>query len=128
MAKFEIEIYYDHKDNSAIGDWLEQIEEKIHTKTNRILYRKIRHLFSLVEEFGPSLSMPDNRKLEDIDSPPIWELRVTGPIDYRIFWTLWKGSVLLLHWIKKDTNKTPAREIKKCQSLYYDWINRYGND
>lgn len=126
MGKFNIEFYYNNKNQSPVGDWLETIEQKVSTKYYRVLYKKINHLLHLVEEFGPGLSMPDNLKIEDVSNPPIWELRIKGNNDYRIFWTLWKGSVLLLHWIKKDTNRTSAREFKKCKTFYIDWVNRFG--
>lgn len=124
--KFEILFYVDRHEKSSLLEWLHALQVGSKIKNNRVLLAKIRHLFSLLEQHGPRLTMPECRKLVSVVNPPLWELRILTINHYRIFWTLWQGDVLILHWMRKDTAKTPKLDILKAQTHYKDWINRHG--
>lgn len=126
MKQFDVEFYYDVSERSPVADWIDDLVANDHKKNERILLQRIRHMFNLVQTFGPALSLPDGRKLTGVAEPPIWEIRIKTQNYYRIFWTLWQGNALMLHWIQKDTDKTPPRDIAKAQSNYWDWVRRFG--
>lgn len=61
-------------------------------------------------EFGTALSMPDVRAMQ---GTPLWELRIRGRIQHRVFYVSMQGRrLLLLHAFTKKTQKTPSREIQ----------------
>lgn len=71
-------------------------------------YAKILHLILLLKNNGPFLKPPYIKKLQ----ANLYELRITGKIPVRIFYTMINNEYYLLHIFKKKTNKTPNKEIK----------------
>ncbi|MGD7008787.1 type II toxin-antitoxin system RelE/ParE family toxin [Metabacillus sp. 84] len=50
----------------------------------------------------------------------IWELR---PKDHRVFFFGWEGNkIVLLHTFRKQTQKTPQREIDQAEKEMADWL------
>lgn len=78
---------------------------------------KIGHLFDLLTKHGHMLGVPHAKRL----MPDLYELRVRGKEELRIFYTFRKKEVILLHAFKKQTQKTPHKEIdtalKRMQNL-----------
>lgn len=68
---------------------------------------KITHLFDLLEKHGPMLGMPHTKKV----ASDLYELRVRGKEEIRIFFTFKDKKIYILHGFKKKTQKTPAKEI-----------------
>jgi phage-related protein len=68
---------------------------------------KASHHVNLLEVYGNRLGMPHSRKL----TLRLYELRVRGKMEVRIIYAFVKGNIYLLHAFKKQTNKTPSREI-----------------
>lgn len=67
---------------------------------------------------GKELSLPYIKHIEG----DIWELR---PLKDRIFFVAWyNGSYVLLHQFRKETQKTPTREIEKAKREYEDLKER----
>lgn len=65
-------------------------------------------LIDFLTEYGPFLSEKYTKKLRK----DLYELRITGKEQIRIFYTVWQKEIILLHAFKKKTQKTPLREIK----------------
>jgi len=62
----------------------------------------------LLEKYGPGLGMPHSKMI----APGLYELRVRGQNEVRIFY-MFKGKfVYFLHAFKKQTQKTPDKEIE----------------
>lgn len=72
---------------------------------------KILREIDLLSEFGLSLGMPHIKKLHDSNN--LWELRIKHSSNiFRIFYFHFiEGKFILLHAIKKTTNKTPKKAI-----------------
>lgn len=71
---------------------------------------KIRHLLNMLKELGIQFGLPHAKKLSGTD---IWELRVLGKDNIRIFYAaIERKKFILLHGFKKKSNKTPFKELK----------------
>jgi phage-related protein len=71
---------------------------------------KISNTFDLLSEYGIRLGLPHVKKLVGTD---IWELRILGGDNIRIFYIAISGKVfLLLHGFIKKSQKTPNKEMK----------------
>jgi len=68
---------------------------------------KIAHNLDLLEEYGHQLGMPHSKKIDK----ELYELRIRGTEEIRIFYTFRKNRIYLLHGFKKKTQKTPSKEI-----------------
>ena len=69
---------------------------------------KIALSILLLKNQGPFLKPPYIKKLQD----KLYELRISGTIQIRIFYTVHRSEYYLLHAFGKKTQKTPIREIK----------------
>jgi phage-related protein len=78
---------------------------------------KIGHLIELLKTYGHTLSVPHAKRLRS----ELYELRIRGKVELRILYTFQKQTVILLHGFRKQTQKTPQKEIdialKRIQSL-----------
>ena len=69
---------------------------------------KIVHGIDLLEKYGPVLGMPHSKKI----SKNLYELRIRGKQEVRIIYTFVKSRIYLLHSFKKQSRKTPLKELK----------------
>lgn len=69
---------------------------------------KIGRLLDLLRYKGPFLLMPYSKKIKG----NLFELRVRGFQEVRIFYTFRRGSVHVLHVFQKKSQKTPVKELK----------------
>lgn len=69
---------------------------------------KIALSIRLLINQGPFLKPPYIKKLQD----RLYELRISGIIQVRIFYTIHNNEYYLLHVFKKKSQKTPPKEIK----------------
>lgn len=69
---------------------------------------KIARLISYLKEYGPFIKPPYMKKIEK----DLFELRITGNVQIRIFYTFYQNKYYLLHAFKKKSQKTPKKEIK----------------
>ncbi len=115
---FRIIVYSDHKGDSEIKDYLQQLNN-VESKENRLRLKKITSYIHALEEKGFALKEPHIKKIDG----DIWELR---PLNDRfLFASCYKDSIVLLsHFIKK-TNKTPRAEINKANILLEDFKERW---
>lgn len=68
---------------------------------------KITHLVDMLAKYGPTLGMPHVKKL----GQSLYELRIRGKDEIRIFFTFKSQDIYLLHGFKKKSQKTPQKEI-----------------
>lgn len=90
---------------TARGDYpvKEFIEEQdIATQT------KIANLIRLLIDYGPFLKPPYAKKMQN----KLYELRVSGQVAVRVFYTIYSDCYYLLHAFKKKSKKTPMKELK----------------
>ena len=73
---------------------------------------KVIHTIELLEKFGYKLTLPHCKKI----NPKIFELRIRGRQEIRIFYTFFGLEIILLHGFVKKSQKTPAKEIKTATS------------
>lgn len=69
---------------------------------------KMLHLFELLEVYGSQLGMPHAKQL----GSGIYELRVRGKEEIRVFYGFKQKAIYLLHAFKKQTQKTPRKELE----------------
>lgn len=86
----------------------EKIVKEFIKKLQAKTIAKISQNIDLLEKHGPFLGMPYSKMLVK----GIYELRIRGKEEIRIFYTFSGRSIYLLHSFKKKTQKTPIKEIK----------------
>ncbi len=69
---------------------------------------KIARFLDLLRQRGPFLGMPYSKKI----SSNIFELRIHGKQETRIFYTFQDNNIHMLHVFQKRTQKTPKKEIE----------------
>ena len=72
---------------------------------------KFLHLYDLLHAYGPRLTFPHVKRI----TKNIFELRIRGKNEIRIFYTEMSDTYILLHAFKKKTQKTPTKELKVAQ-------------
>lgn len=75
---------------------------------DKATYAKILSYISLLQTHGPYLKPPYIKKLQ----AGLYELRISGKVAIRIFYTIYNNEYYLLHAFKKKTQKTPSKEVK----------------
>ena len=94
---WQIVFYEDHRSKSPVLEFINKLSAKDRAKISNDL--------RLLEQFGPNLGMPHARHIEG----KLWELR---PGDNRLFYFLYlDGKFVILHGFRKQTMKTPEKEI-----------------
>lgn len=83
-----------------VKEYLKKLQEKT--------IAKISQNIDLLKIHGPFLGMPYSKML----IKGIYELRIRGKEEIRILYTFSKSNIYLLHAFKKQTQKTPIKEIK----------------
>jgi phage-related protein len=69
---------------------------------------KILHKVTLLQQYGTQLGMPHSKKL----GFGVYELRIRGKEEIRILYCFKNKTVYLLHSFKKQTQKTPKKELE----------------
>jgi len=69
---------------------------------------KVLRTVDLLERFGSRLGLPHSR----IISARLYELRIRGAQEVRIFYTFHKSQIFLLRGFIKKSEKTPKKEIQ----------------
>lgn len=82
------------------------VEEFIKTLEHSTI-AKVTHAIDLLEKHGPFLGMPHSKKL----TSELYELRIKGKQEIRIIYVFIKKDIYLLHAFKKQTQKTPSKEL-----------------
>ena len=117
---FEIIFYEDEHGYSDVKEFINYLRKKSATsKDARINFNKFVAYLDILEEMGTRVGAPITKHLDG----DIWELR---PLSNRILYAYYKDNTfLLLHHFKKQSQKTPPREIEKSKKELRDYMRRY---
>lgn len=83
-------------------------------------YAKALHAIRLLSNNGPFLKTPYIKKIQN----KLCELRISGQVAIRIFYTIMDNEYDLLHGFKKKSQKTPPKEIDIAISRMNELIDR----
>lgn len=75
---------------------------------------KVLRTTDLLEKFGHRLGMPHSKKV----SNKLFELRIRGEQEIRIFYCFNGGSIHLIHGFIKKSQKTPLKELRNAEKKY----------
>jgi len=111
-----VEFYTDASGGCPVQEFLDSLTAKDSAR--------ITWAMNLLEQFGLALSAPYVKHLTDYDK--LWELRVpAGKNDYRIFYFAHTGErFVMFHGIRKQTQKTPRRDLETAQQRMEDFLKR----
>lgn len=97
-------------------DVLSNLEiEKFIRSLERISIERTARTVLLLKTFGNTLNMPHSKHI-DIN---LFELRVRGRQEIRIFYFFKNQQAILLSGFIKKSNKTPGREIERAKQLKF---------
>jgi len=82
------------------------IENFIESLEGNTIVKVIRTI-ELLKAFGHEIGMPHSKKI----TADMFELRIRGRQEVRIFYTFYKKSAYLLHGFIKKTRKIPPKEL-----------------
>ncbi len=82
--------------------------EKFLNKLRLTTKSKVSRLILLLSQFGSDVREPYSKKL----TKNMYELRVRGEEEIRIFYTFKNGIIILFHAFVKKKQKTPLKELK----------------
>lgn len=91
--------------NSEIEKFIKSLERTSLGKTSKTII--------LLKTFGSNLGMPHSKRI----AINLFELRVRGQQEIRIFYSYKNQQAILLSGFIKKSNKTPEREIEKAKQL-----------
>lgn len=77
-----------------------------------ITIAKIAHTIDLLKQYGSSLNMPHSKKITN----NLYELRIRGKQEIRIFYVFKEKDIYLLHAFQKKSQKMPLKELKTALS------------
>jgi len=82
--------------------------EKFIRDLQKLTVAKVLRTIDLLEKFGPKLGLSHTKKI----STNLFELRVSGKQEARIFYSFHKSQIFLLRGFVKKSQKIPQKEIK----------------
>lgn len=97
---WKVNFFQTSRGDYPVKDFIEEQDRSINAK--------LISAIELLESDGPYLKPPYIKKLQN----KLYELRVSGKVAIRIFYTSKDGEYYLLHAFKKKTQKTPRKELK----------------
>ena len=100
LKRWKINLFQTTGGDSPIQSFIDEQDENTRAK----MALSIRLLMNQ----GPFLKPPYIKKLQN----NLYELRISGKLPIRIFYTLHMEEYYLLHVSKKKTQKTPTKELK----------------
>ncbi len=90
-----------------------EVEKFIYSLEKQTIAKTLRTI-DLLEKFGNKLAMPHSKKV----TGNIFELRIRGQQEVRIFYCFHKDQIRLLSGFVKKSQKTPAKELLKAGNKY----------
>lgn len=113
-SQWKIDYYKTEKGKIPVLEFLGALDAKAKSKVINTL--------DLLKEFGVKVGPP---KVEKIRGTELWELRILGKDNIRIFYVTKIGrSFLLIHGFIKKKQKTDTREIKTALERLKDYYSR----
>ena len=115
--KWNIEYYIGSSEKPPVKEFINSLNAKAQNK--------IFETLDLLKEFGVSLCMPHSKKLV---GTPLWELRILGGDNIRIFYIARTGKTfVLLHGFQKKKQKTDKKEVKTAIDRLLQYKSRTQN-
>lgn len=115
MLKFEAE-FYEEKGKCPVEEFLKSLTRKEKTK----IYKFI----GLLEEKGLEMPYKYCKKFPD---SKLWELIIDyGTNTFRIFYIYDNSKIILLHAIRKKTEKTPVPDKELAEKRINDYLENKG--
>ena len=97
---------------------LDNSVEKFIASLEKATIAKVLRTIDLLEKFGHQLGLPHSKKIRG----NIFELRIRGQQEVRIFYTFQKKEAVLLHGFIKKSQKIPKQEINQAIKKMCDLI------
>ncbi len=97
---WKVKFFQTDRGESPVQEFIKQQDEAT--------YAKILLGIKFLSDNGPFLKPPYIKKLQE----KLYELRISGKVSVRIFYTIYNNEYYLLHAFKKQSQKTPAKELK----------------
>ncbi len=97
---WKVKFFQTSRGDYPVKDFIESQDEAT--------YAKVIHSIRLLSDNGPFLKPPFIKKLQG----KLYELRISGKVAIRIFYTIDHNVYYLLHAIVKKTQKTLSQELK----------------
>ena len=120
---YTVEFYETRDGQCPVWEFLENLRIKsASNKDARIQHKQASLYIELLQQNGTRLNDNITKHLED----GIWELR---PGNNRVFYFFYENNTfVLLHQFRKESQKTPKREIEKAKSERIDYLSRKEHD
>ncbi len=99
-GKWEIKLFESVRGEKIVESFTSSLENQTRSKLARLM--------DLLQKYGPSLGTPHSKRI----SSGLYELRVRGKSEIRIFYTFKGKYVYFLHAFKKQSQKIPDKEIE----------------
>ncbi len=116
---FNLDFYETSAGHCDVFEFLEKLRINSHSSKNaRIQYKQVARYIQLLADNGTNLPTDIVKYLGD----DIWELR--PGVNRVLFFYFDNGTYILLHHFRKQTQKTPRREIDKAISEMNEYISR----
>lgn len=112
--KWEIIYYETPQSNSPVFEFIQNLDPKIKSKVIGVM--------DLLKELGILIGPPHSKK---VTGTPLWELRILGNDNIRIFYVaIVNRSFLLLHAFLKKKQKTDKKDIRTAIDRLNDYSSR----
>ena len=98
--EWKVKFYQTSRGDYPVQDFID--------KQDKNTQSRIALSIGLLANQGPFLKPPYIKKLRN----NLYELRISGKIAIRIFYTIQNNEYYLLHAFKKKSQKTPSKELK----------------
>lgn len=102
------ESHRDHQKRLVNIDFFHRDVETFIQSLEKPAIAKILRTLDLLERFGHQLGMPHSKSV----ASGIFELRIRGTQEVRLFYTFHKDTAVILHGFVKKINKLPIREME----------------
>ena len=96
---WQINAYHSSADHIPVFEFIETLDQSTQQKISRLI--------DYLENNGPYVHMPHSKQLES----NLYELRIKGKQEVRIFCCFVNQTIYLLHGMIKKTNKTPKNDL-----------------
>jgi phage-related protein len=113
MPILSVNFFLTSSGNEPVRDWLKDMEKED---------RKLIGENIMLVQFRWPLGMPLVRKMET----NLWEVRVNlqGKNIARVFFTVSRTKMILLHGIIKKSQKTPKKDLDLARFRKNQWLNK----
>lgn len=92
--------------DTQLEDFIESLSDATGTRVMRMI--------DYLEQHGHQIRMPYTKKI----SKDLFELRIQGAEQVRIFFTYHRGKIVLLHAFIKKSQRIPLQEIRMAEQKF----------